>query len=68
MEFLALLLQRNVIIALAITGAVIATLGSYLVKKKSRGEPKIARLIMKSGYAITWTSVALFIAAGFFGE
>ena len=68
MEFLAPLLQRNVIIALAIAGAVIATLGNVLVQKKSSIGPRYARLILKLGYAITWASITLFIASGFFGE
>ncbi len=68
MEFLAPFIQRQVIITLALIGAVIATGGSILLKKKSRIKPKLARFIMKSGYAITWSSVALFIAAGFFGK
>ena len=68
MEFLAPFIQRHVIITLALIGAVIATAGNILLKKKSRIKPKLARFIMKSGYAITWSSVALFIAAGFFGK
>ncbi|MDA0306498.1 MAG: hypothetical protein O3B76_09485 [Proteobacteria bacterium] len=68
MEFLAPLLQRKIIIALAIIGAVIATAGNFLAKKESRVDPKVARLILKTGYAITWASIALFIAAGFFGK
>ena len=68
MDFLAPLLQRNIIIALAVIGAVIATAGSIPVKKESRIEPKVARFIMKSGYVITWLSIALFITAGFFGN
>ena len=64
MEFPAYLLEQNTIIALAIVGAVIATGGSYILKKN----PKRGRFILKSGYAITWLSVALFIAAGFFGK
>jgi hypothetical protein len=67
MEFLAPFLQRHVIISLALTGAVIATAGSILLKKGSWIKPGLARFIMKSGYVITWSSVALFIAAGFFG-
>ena len=68
MEFLAPFLQRNIIIASAVIGAVIATSGSFLLKKESRIEPKMARFIMKSGYAVTLLSIALFIAAGFFDE
>jgi hypothetical protein len=68
MEFLAPILQRNVIITLAIIGGVVATLGNFLVQKKPNSIPRTSRLILKSGYTITWTSIALFIAAGFFGE
>lgn len=60
------ILQRNTIITLAIIGAVIATSGSYMLKKEFTTKPKVARFIMRSGYAITWASIALFIAAGFF--
>jgi len=68
MEFLTPLLQRNVIITLAVVGAVIATSGNFLLKKNSSIKPKIARFILKSGYVITWVSIALFVAAGFFGK
>jgi hypothetical protein len=68
MEFLAPVLQRNVIISLAIVGGSVATLGNYLVQKKPNINPFLSKLILKSGYTITWTSVALFIATGFFGE
>ena len=68
MEFFAPILQRNVIITLAIIGGVIATIGNFLVQNKSNTIPRFSKLILKSGYTITWTSVALFIATGFFGE
>jgi hypothetical protein len=68
MEFFAPILQRNVIISLAIIGGVTATLGNFLVQKKPNSFPRFSRLILKSGYTITWTSIALFIATGFFGE
>ncbi|MEK9673755.1 MAG: hypothetical protein VW268_14830 [Rhodospirillaceae bacterium] len=65
MEHLAFLLEREVIIALAVVGAFIATAGSYLVRPGSDANPKTARFILRAGYAITWTSVGLFIVAGF---
>ena len=68
MEFLAPVQQRNVIISLAIVGGVVATLGNYLVQKKPNINPLLSKLILKSGYTITWTSIVLFIATGFFGE
>lgn len=68
MEFFALIMQRNVIISLAVIGGVIATVGNFLVQRESNSIPRLSKLILKSGYTITWTSVGLFIATGFFGE
>lgn len=67
MEFLTLLLQRNVIIGLAIGGGVVAMIGSFLLRKKPSIDPRVARFVLRSGYAISWSSVALFIVAGFLG-
>ena len=67
MEFLTPLLQREVIIGLAIVGAIIATGGGVLVKKPEALDPGLARLIMRVGYAVSWGSVVLFILAGFAG-
>lgn len=61
-------LQRELIIGLALTGAAIATLGSVLLRRKLSVDPRVARLILRVGYAITWGSIALFIIAGFTGE
>jgi hypothetical protein len=68
MEILTPLLQRNIIIFLAIVGGVVATLGNFLVQKKPNTIPLFSKLILKLGYTITWTSIALFIATGFFGD
>jgi hypothetical protein len=68
MELLALLLQRKVIIALALVGAAIAVVGSVLLKKGGAVDPRLARFVLRFGYGVTWASVALFIAAGFFGS
>lgn len=65
MEFFKSLLQREVFIGFAIAGAIIATIGSYLVNRPSGIDPRVAKFILRAGYAITWTSVAIFIAAGF---
>jgi len=67
MDILTLLLQRWVIITLALTGAAIATAGNVFLRKSARVGPKTARLIIRFGYGVSWASVALFIAAGFFG-
>ena len=60
-----LLLQREVIIALALAGGVISTAGGYLLRKNSSTNPETARFILRTGYAVSWTSVAAFIAVGF---
>ena len=65
MQPLDFLLQREVVIGLAIAGAIIATIGGYLQRKNSTGNPHTARFITRTGYAISWASVAIFIAVGF---
>lgn len=65
MELLDEILDRRIIIALAIVGAAVATLGSYLMRERSKVSPQTARLILRIGYAIAWLSVAIFIFAGF---
>lgn len=68
MEELALLLHRKVIIAFALIGAVVATAGSVLLKRENLVKPWLARLMVRLGYGISLTSVALFIVAGFLGS
>lgn len=65
MEFLEFLIQRPVIVTLAIAGAAVATLGSYLMRRGSTVDPKLGRFVLRTGYGIAWVSVGLFIAAGF---
>ncbi len=65
MQSLGLLLQREVIIGLALAGGVISTTGGYLLRKNSTTRPNTARLILRTGYAVSWASVAAFIAVGF---
>ena len=65
MEILDALLERRIIISLAIAGALVATLGSYLLRDSSGVEPRTARRVLRAGYGLAWLSVALFIAAGF---
>ncbi len=68
MEILDVVLQRPIIIALAIAGAAVATIGSVLLRQGSRVAPKTARLILRVGYGITWASIGFFIVAGFLGK
>jgi hypothetical protein len=58
------LTDHTLIIILAIAGGVIATLGSVLGQREAVS-PKLARIILWSGYAVSFISVGLFIIAGF---
>ena len=66
MEILKLMMQRELIIALAVCGALLAMVGNYLDVKGLLIKQKYAQSIRKSGYAVSWLSVACFIAVGFF--
>ncbi len=65
MDILDGLLDRRVIVGLAIVGATLATLGSFFLRDKSRVDRRTARVLLRAGYGVAWLSVALFIAAGF---
>lgn len=65
MAILDLLTSRPVIVTLAIIGGMIAMLGSYLMRDGSKTPEAKAKMVLRSGYAITWASVAAFIVAGF---
>lgn len=65
------LLEKDTIIVLAVTGAIIATVGSFLVnwgQKNNLVNIKLARFILRTGYAITWASILIFIVVGFIGS
>ena len=65
MELLALIAGRPVVIALAVVGAIMATLGSYLGRHPGRLGERGARFVLHLGYGLSGASVALFIVAGF---
>ena len=67
-DFIDSLLQRHIVIALAIIGALLATAGSYLTRKQKLLAPRTARLILRVGYGLSWASVAIFIIIGFARE
>lgn len=65
-EFLTFIAQRPVVIALAITGALLVTAGSYMAKP---GHTTVrSRSVTKLGYVLTGLSVVLFITAGFLSD
>ncbi|MDD9982917.1 MAG: hypothetical protein OXU81_16440 [Gammaproteobacteria bacterium] len=57
--------QRQNVITLAVVGAAFATLGANAVARRLRIGPRGARWLLRCGYTAMWTSVALFIVAGF---
>ena len=56
--------DHTLIIILAIAGGVIATLGSVLGQREAVSA-NLARIILWTGYAVSFISVGLFIIAGF---
>ena len=67
MELLSHLLQRNVVIGLAVSGGLLALFGNILLRRKAPVGPRTARFVLRAGYALSWLSVALFIVLGFRG-
>ena len=65
MELLFFLLRREVIIATAIVGAMIALIGTVLTGRKASAPPRLARGVMRLGYSDHLMSIALFLGAGF---
>ena len=65
MELLGLLSSRPVVIALAVAGALVATIGSWFLRNPGRLGAHGARWVMRIGYGITGASILLFIVAGF---
>ena len=57
------LLSREVVVALAILGAGVATAGQYLAGRQ-RISPGGAKALNRVGYALMFISMALFLAAG----
>lgn len=63
-----ILLNRPVMISCAIAGALIASLGPYILKKSGSHNDRTRVLVVRLGYAVSWISVALFITAGFVSD
>ncbi|NNE22175.1 MAG: hypothetical protein HKN11_06150 [Rhizobiales bacterium] len=67
-EFLSFVTARSTIISIAILGAIVSLIGGYLTRRPTKVSPKTAKLVLRGGYAISWTSVAAFIVAGFMAD
>lgn len=64
-DLLALMISRQVVIALAVTGAVIAMVGSAMTRGQTGTSRGTARRVLWSGYGLTGLSIFFFILAGF---
>jgi len=66
-ELLNHLLQRDVVIGLAVSGGLVALLGNILLRRQASIGPRAARFVLHAGYALSWLSIALFVVLGFRG-
>lgn len=58
------LVSRSTVIVLAVVGALLALAASFL-DTRGWGSPGYLKALNRAGYGCMWTSVALFIYAGF---
>ncbi len=65
MELVGALTDRKVIVALAVLGAIMATAGGVLGVRRTSAIARFGRMMMWTGYVISFASVMLFIVAGF---
>ena len=65
LEWLGQVTERPNIITLALVGAGLSALGADAVARRLGIGPKVGRWLLRCGYTAMWTSVALFIVAGF---
>ncbi len=65
LEWLGEITERRNVVALAAAGAAFSILGADMVARRLRIGPRSARWLLRCGYTAMWTSVALFIVAGF---
>jgi hypothetical protein len=59
------ILQREVVVTLAVVGALAVTLGSWMMRRTVGSQ--VAQAVYWGGYGATGTSVLLFILAGLLG-
>ena len=61
------LIDRTLIIALAIVGACLATAGSVW-RSRGRSTARWGNVMLWAGYLVSFASVILFVAAGFLSD
>ncbi len=57
---------REAIIAVAVLGALMAMTGN-IWRAKGRLSPRVGKIVVRAGYALTWGSLALFLMVVFGG-
>lgn len=65
MDVLVALTQRPVIVGLAIAGAMLVMASGLIAGKDATRPDRRATALSKTGYAVTFISIVLFIVAGF---
>ena len=68
MDGLEALASRPVIITGAIAGALIATLGPFILRRVGIQSRRVLSTVARFGHVLSWISVGLFIAAGFLSQ
>ena len=68
MDGLEALASRPVIISGAIAGALIATLGPFILRRVGVQSRRVLSTVARFGHVLSWISVGLFIAAGFLSK
>ena len=66
-DLLSAVSTREAIIALAVIGALMAMTGN-IWRAKGRLSPRVGKIVVRSGYALTWGALALFLAVVFWGR
>lgn len=67
MDFIELILRWEVIVGVAVLGAIIATIGNGMMVRDKDADG-LGRKVLRVGYGITFFSIALFIVAGFMSD
>ncbi len=65
-DLLSAVSARETIIALAVLGALMAMMGN-IWRAKGRLTPRVGKIVVRAGYALTWVSLALFLVVVFGG-
>lgn len=65
-DLLSAVSAREAIIALAVLGALMAMMGNSW-RARGRLTPRVGKIVVRAGYALTWGSLALFLMVVFGG-